>query len=137
MNLTRAEQIANAVLYEGHILYPYRPSAVKNRQRWTFGAVFPQASALVQAGSEAGSMQTECLVEGSEHTVLDIRVRFLHLQDRIVGELDPPVLDLPAGAEPAFRPVAALRAGGRRIPAWQESIEREVAVGELPLGALL
>jgi hypothetical protein len=34
-----AEQIATAVLYEGYILYPYRPSSVKNRQRWTFGGV--------------------------------------------------------------------------------------------------
>src|SRR5437764_11541324 len=85
MNLALAEQIANAVLYEGHILYPYRPSSVKNRQRWTFGAVFPQASSLVQAGSETAIMQTECLVEGDPHTVLAVRVRFLHLQDRIVG----------------------------------------------------
>ena len=37
------EQIANAVLYEGYILYPYRPSALKNRQRWSFGILYPPA----------------------------------------------------------------------------------------------
>jgi len=82
MNLALAERVANAALYEGHILYPYRPSSVKNRQRWTFGAVFPQASGLVQAGSEAASMQTECLVLGNANTLLDIRVRFLQRRDR-------------------------------------------------------
>jgi len=28
MTANRIEQIANAVLYEGYMLYPYRPSAV-------------------------------------------------------------------------------------------------------------
>ena len=31
-------KIARAVLYEGYLLYPYRPS-VKSCQRWTFGSV--------------------------------------------------------------------------------------------------
>ena len=43
MNLAQVEQIAKAVLYEGYMLYPYRPSSVKNRQRWNFGVVYPQA----------------------------------------------------------------------------------------------
>ena len=40
----RAEQVASAILYEGYILYPYRPSSVKNRQRWNFGVVYPPSS---------------------------------------------------------------------------------------------
>ena len=39
MNSALVEQIANAVLYEGYILYPYRSSAVKSQQRWNFGAL--------------------------------------------------------------------------------------------------
>ncbi len=35
--------IADAVMYEGYMLYPYRPSSVKNRQRWTFGGLYPEA----------------------------------------------------------------------------------------------
>ncbi|MBV8267704.1 MAG: hypothetical protein JO252_15370, partial [Planctomycetaceae bacterium] len=41
--LERVKKIADAVLYEGHLLYPYRLSALKNRQRWTFGRLFPRA----------------------------------------------------------------------------------------------
>ena len=40
--MSTVDQVANAVLYEGYILYPYRPSAVKNRQRWNFGVVYPR-----------------------------------------------------------------------------------------------
>lgn len=36
------EKIADAVLYEGYALYPYRPSAIKNQQRWTFGRIVPE-----------------------------------------------------------------------------------------------
>ena len=47
------EPIARAVLYEGYILYPYRPS-VKNTQRWAFGGLYPPAFvAGPRAGTEA------------------------------------------------------------------------------------
>ena len=65
MNLARVDQIAKAVLYEGYMLYPYRPSSVKNQQRWNFGVVYPQAYSEAQGGEEACSMRTECLVSGS------------------------------------------------------------------------
>ena len=58
------EQIANAVLYEGYLLYPYRPSAVKNRQRFNFGVLYPREYCELQFGSEASEMKTECLVAG-------------------------------------------------------------------------
>ncbi len=51
--------IADAVLYEGYILWPYRRSAMKNTQRWTFGGVYPRAGAsatgrpLADAGAGA------------------------------------------------------------------------------------
>ena len=51
MNLTLVDPIAQAVLYEGYILYPYRPS-VKNRQRWTFGGIYPEAYCQTQRGGE-------------------------------------------------------------------------------------
>jgi hypothetical protein len=37
----RVREIADAVLYEGYVLWPYRRSAMKNHQRWTFGGVHP------------------------------------------------------------------------------------------------
>ena len=43
MNLDRIRKVADAVLYEGYMLYPYRPSSVKNRQRFNFGVLGPPA----------------------------------------------------------------------------------------------
>ena len=48
MTVSLVEKIADAVLYEGYILYPYRPSAVKNQQRWNFGALCPQSYSEAQ-----------------------------------------------------------------------------------------
>ena len=87
MNLELADKIAKVVLYEGYMLYPYRASAVKNRQRWNFGAVYPEAFSAVSGGTDACVMQTECLVVGSESTTIDVKVKFLHLLAREVYEL--------------------------------------------------
>jgi hypothetical protein len=77
VDFSRVQKIANAVLYEGYILYPYRPSALKNQQRFNFGVLAP-----VNNEAEASSMQTECLIEGNEATKLDVKVRFLQLVSR-------------------------------------------------------
>ena len=37
----RARAIADAVLYEGYLLYPYRATSAKNQSRWQFGVVGP------------------------------------------------------------------------------------------------
>lgn len=76
------EQIADAVLYEGYILYPYRPSSVKNQQRWNFGALCPESYEVAQCGTERSLMQTECLLEADESTTIEVKVRFLHLRWR-------------------------------------------------------
>jgi hypothetical protein len=52
VNLELVERIVNAVLYEGYILYPYRPSAMKNRLRWSFGALVPKAYSEAQQGMD-------------------------------------------------------------------------------------
>ena len=82
MNLAHVDQIAKAVLYEGYMLYPYRPSSVKNRQRWNFGVLYPQAYSDRQDGTDAYRMQTECLVRGTPGTMLEVHVRFLQLRAR-------------------------------------------------------
>jgi hypothetical protein len=76
VNTDRVEKIANAVMYEGYILYPYRPSSVKNRQRFNFGVLYPADY------GEASSMRTECLVQGNASTTIDVKVRFLQLAER-------------------------------------------------------
>ncbi len=68
MNTKMLDAIANAVLYEGYMLYPYRPSSAKNRQRFNFGVLYPRSYSEAQSGSDAWSMQTEFLVQGCSLT---------------------------------------------------------------------
>jgi hypothetical protein len=77
MNRAAAERIAAAVLYEGYLLYPYRRSALKNRQRWPLGALYPQAWAEVNL--ESCCMSTEVLVRGTKAKVTAI-LRWLEVR---------------------------------------------------------
>jgi hydrogenase maturation protease len=134
------EQIADAVLYEGYILYPYRPSAVKNQQRWNFGVLSPAAYAEAQRGSENSSMQTECLVHSNTQPLCDIKVRFLHLIlrqaygvancSRLLSECGHLCID---AAPEHFEPVPRLNCNGGQIHTWQEAVEREVEIDNVPL----
>lgn len=126
MNLVVVDKIAKAVLYEGYMLYPYRPSSVKNQQRWNFGVLCPLSYSEAQKGSEAWSMQTECLVEGDSQTTLEIRVRFLQLVQRSVGEIATPLSDSLPAEPPEIRWVPRLEVNGRVYQPWQEAVEREV-----------
>lgn len=139
MKTSLVEKIADAVLYEGYILYPYRSSSVKNQQRWNFGALCPESYSLAQAGTENWTMQTECLVEYQPETVLNITARFLHLVQRDVAqstsECRSELRDCGhsqfAIGSSHFAPVLALEVNGRRFQTWQEAIERSVAVPAL------
>jgi len=119
MSFERARKIADAVLYEGYILYPYRPSAPKNQVRWQFGVLAPRAW-CESGGCENSWSQTECLVEASGAGRLSGKMRFLQLQRRTVEE---------ATGASGFRPVASLDAGGRLWTTWDEGLEREVEFG--------
>jgi hydrogenase maturation protease len=129
------DNIARAVMYEGYILYPYRPS-VKNRQRWTFGGLFPRAYVAGHPGADNWYAQTECLLLADEGAALDIRVRFLHPLQRTVGELPTPLDEWPAAGEPEFRAIASLRVGDSTFHTWQETLEREIAIHIPCLGDL-
>lgn len=76
MNTDAVEKIANAVLYEGYLLYPYRSSAVKNRQRFNFGVLYPRGY------GEASEMKTECLATGGDAATLEVRIRFLQMSEQ-------------------------------------------------------
>ena len=128
MTLDRVAGIARAVLYEGYLLYPYRPSSLKNQQRWTFGAVFPQAYAERGDSGDAWLMQTQALVRGPSEARLDCRIRFLHLVRRELGTA-------PARGGP-ITPAAALVVGDEALVPWDETVEREVAVPQALLGEL-
>jgi hypothetical protein len=135
MNRTLADKVVQAVLYEGYMLYPYRPS-VKNRQRWTFGGVYPEAWSRAQNGSDAWMMQTECLVAGGDDATVEVGTRFLHLTDRTVGKLADPLAHWPVAGEPAWTAVEVLTVGDKQFQTWQEATEREIAAGEFRVGEL-
>ncbi|HEX4425844.1 MAG TPA: hypothetical protein VH079_10620 [Terriglobales bacterium] len=128
MNLATVEKIAKAVLYEGYMLYPYRPSSVKNQQRWNFGVLCPKSYSEMQNGTEAWTMQTECLVQGGLLTEIEIRVRFLQLIARAAGKLVASTNELPSGEAPDFEVVQKLEVNGRTYQPWQEAVEREVVL---------
>jgi hydrogenase maturation protease len=111
-------RIARAVLYEGYLLWPYRRSAPKNRQRWTFGCVFPP-DWTAEHPDDPSLMRAELLVRGRGGALVDVRVRFLHVVDR--------------QAMLAGEPVDEVTAGGERHLSWEEAAERELALGTAPL----
>lgn len=120
MNADLIKTIADAVLYEGYMLYPYRASAVKNRQRFNFGVLTPQSYSEAQRGTENWQMQTEVLVLGNEASEIDIKVRFLHLREREIYKLDE--------ISEEFRAVESMKIGEQIYQTWQEAFEREVNV---------
>ncbi|GAA4629564.1 hypothetical protein GCM10023196_051400 [Actinoallomurus vinaceus] len=129
----RALAVADAILYEGYLLYPYRRSSAKNRVRWQFGVLTPRAWTEARgvddegvAGSAEGWwQQTECLLEASDESAIWCRVRFLQLRSRSVEERSP---------DGGHRPVDRIRIGTRLELAFDEAIPRDfdvrITVGE-------
>ena len=133
MRIEQIKEIANAVLYEGYLLYPYRQSALKNRTRWTFGMVYPREYSEANGGIEPWTMRTECLVEGQvDDLSLDVTVRFLHLLVRTVVQLEPVKED--SGEANAGEWSLASRFAGEPL---QEGVEREVSTLDLSLSELV
>jgi hydrogenase maturation protease len=104
------ERVASALLYEGYVLYPYRASSVKNRERFNWGVLYPEAYSSRQTGADLCEMRTECLVTGGAAAALLVKVRFLHLVVRTADGATPP---------------------------WQEALEREVTVAVGAIGELV
>lgn len=130
-----AQAVADAVMYEGYLLYPYRRSSAKNQVRWQFGVLTPRSWAEAQstprdgvAGSaESWWQQTECLLLAPRDATLAVRVRFLQLQRRQVSERTP---------EGAFRPVPELHAGPRQELTFDEAVPHSFDLN-VKVGALL
>jgi hypothetical protein len=115
-----AERIADAVLYEGYVLYPYRASAIKNRMRWQFGIIAPKAPD--EGAGEPWFQQTECLIEGAAVDIrLSVRLRFLttHVAAGLKG---PP--SYVQGVRPESAPVTP----------WLEGIPQSIEVDDVSIG---
>lgn len=121
-----ARRVADAVLHEGQVLYPYRASSSKNRVRFQFGVLAPEAYCRNDP-SEVSSLRSEWLLEGREPRV-QVAVRCLHLCSREVVAVDPV-----RGTE---SDVAELEVAGRLFTSFDESIEHEVELCDLPLAEI-
>jgi hypothetical protein len=124
-----ARKVADAVIYEGYVLYPYRASAAKNQLRWQFGVLAPRPFSE-RALSEPWAMQTECVLEGPASALVRVQVRFLRVQARLVQQAK---LD----EDDEFTPVASLEVGGQLWTTWDESTEHQIELGPLPVASLL
>jgi len=119
--------VADAVLYEGYLLYPYRRSSGKNRVRWQFGVLAPkpwvEANCLptttVAGSSDSWHQRTECLLEARPNAVIHLRLRFLHLQHRSVQR---------RAGHGDFVEIDAASSGGRRHLTFDEAVEREADI---------
>jgi hypothetical protein len=120
-NWDRARTIADAVLYEGYLLYPYRASSRKNQTRWQFGVVGPPGAADAGIG-EDDSLSTQFLVDGGDGTSLV--VRFLQLQHRAVER------DTGRGR---YQPVEELTTPSGSWLSWDEAVEVELPFGPFDL----
>lgn len=72
MDRALVDRIARTVLYEGYVLYPYRPSSLKNTRPWTFGILYPESFP-----NERSALHCECLLTGD--TSVSVVVRFLQV----------------------------------------------------------
>jgi hypothetical protein len=121
-----AAAVADAVLYEGYLLYPYRRSSAKNRIRWQFGVLAPRAFVEVDGPSDTGvagaadawHQRTEVLLEAPDDAEVSVRLRFLQVsrrtvEQRIAGE---------------WTAVDELEADGERYLSFDEALPREFDV---------
>ncbi|MFJ7149199.1 hypothetical protein ACIQVT_13515 [Streptomyces sp. NPDC100445] len=129
--------VADAVLYEGYLLYPYRRSSAKNRVRWQFGVLLPRdwverdgpVTPGISGSADSWYQRTECLLRADgDDAVVRVRVRYLQMQHKQLEALD---------GDGRHRPVESLRTpDGVTHLSFEEAVPRETEL-VLPLAELL
>jgi hypothetical protein len=126
VNLAHARKVADAILYEGYLLYPYHQQTQKNQARFQFGVLMPPDYAAVD-DCERSASQTECLVECPDDAQVRVLIRFLQLRHRVIERRSP--------ESGEFHRVASLRVDGTEFTSWDEAAETEqwtaLSVGQL------
>jgi hypothetical protein len=117
--------IADAVLYEGYVLWPYRRSALKNQRRFTFGGVYPPSHSD-RHPDDRSAITTDVLLEAHAQARVTVTARFLHVVRRTAAERRGDALEA----------VDEIVLGGERYLTWEEAREREVEVPALALARL-
>jgi hypothetical protein len=121
----RVRAVADAVLYEGYLLYPYRSTSAKNQVRWQFGVLGPPGAAAAGVGEDP-DLGVQCLLGPAAASArVRLYLRFLQLQVRHVERAD--------GPESASTPVPELTVAGQTWLPWDEAAEHELALGPYPL----
>jgi hypothetical protein len=118
----RARAVADAVLYEGYLLYPYRGTSSKNQSRWQFGVLGPPGAAKSGLG-EDDALAADFLIDDAR--ALTLVVRFLQLQHRRAER---------ATGSGDFAPVDELQTPAGSWLTWDEAVECETSFGPLALG---
>ncbi|MCW2677321.1 MAG: hypothetical protein JWR70_2361 [Modestobacter sp.] len=131
MTLTLARLAADAVLYEGYLLYPYRSTAAKNQVRWQFGVLGPPGAAGAGVGEEV-DLAVQCLLRpdggGGVPGTVTVHLRFLQLQRRLAER---------ARADGSHETVGELRTGDAVWTSWDEAVEVERRLGTFGVTDLL
>jgi hypothetical protein len=126
-NRVRARAVADAVLYEGYLLYPYRANSRKNQTRWQFGVLGPAGAADAGIG-EDDTLSAQVVVTPRPNATLSVAVRFLQLQHRGVEK------DVGDGR---FEPVEELVSASQSWLRWDEAVERELLFGPFDIESQL
>ncbi|MCM2411221.1 hypothetical protein [Streptomyces sp. RKAG290] len=124
MSLDQVRVVADAVLYEGYLLYPYRASSHKNQSRWQFGVLGPPRATAASFGEEP-EMEAQCLLApGEGPAAVTLHLRFLQLQVREVQRRE---------ADGSHVPVEKLTVDGVAVMTWDEAVEQEIVLVAEPL----
>jgi hypothetical protein len=113
----RARAIADAVLYEGYLLYPYRGTSSKNQSRWQWGVLGPPGAVDAAIG-EDDNLSAQFVVDGA--AALTLVLRFLQLQHRQAERI---------GGRDGYRPVDELSTPSGRWLSWDEAVAVESSFG--------
>jgi len=132
VSLELARTVADAVLFEGYLLYPYRATSRKNQVRWQFGVLGPPTAASTGLGEDS-RLAAQCLLrapqQGTEPSHLTVHLRFLQLQTRSVERA--------TGDPSRFEPVEQLTSGSQSWLSWDEAVPQELALDPSALSALV
>jgi hypothetical protein len=122
--LDTARQVADAVLYEGYVLFPYRASATKNRYRWQWGVLIPRSQAELGATEPTNARCEVPLRIDRVDAAVTVTARFLHLRRRQVRDTGDELVD-------------RLEVDGQLHLSWDEGLEQEVTTGPRSVATLL
>src|SRR5882757_8377677 len=125
-NWDRARAVADAVLYEGYLLYPYRASSSKNQSRWQFGVLGPQGAADAGIG-EDGTLSAQVLVRSYGVPSFSGVVRFLQLQHRAAER---------EVGDGRFERLHELVAGSTAWVSWDEAVECNINIDPFRVSSL-